>query len=69
MDKAAKTKLDTIPLSLQKTYKKSRTQGQRKAAIKVFCAECVGFVRKDVRDCTAEACPLWPHRPYQSDDE
>jgi hypothetical protein len=64
-----KAKLENMPVSLHKTYKLSRKQGQRKAAIKVFCAECVGYERKEVRDCTATACPLWPHRPYQRDDQ
>lgn len=40
--------------------------GQSRAAgLKAFCLQCVGYVRKDVRDCTAEGCPLFPYRPYQ----
>ena len=38
-------------------------------AIKAFCLQCVGYVRKDVTECTAIACPLWHYRPYQAGDE
>jgi len=37
----------------------------RAAAVKLFCLECVGYVRTDVTGCTATRCPLYPHRPYQ----
>ncbi len=39
------------------------------AAIKGFCLRCVGYLRNEVRDCTAYACPLHPYRPYQDDTE
>jgi hypothetical protein len=34
-----------------------------RVAIKAFCLECVGYVRKDVTNCTAYACPLYEYRP------
>jgi hypothetical protein len=34
-------------------------------AIKAQCAECNGFDRDAIRDCTCYACPLWMFRPYQ----
>jgi hypothetical protein len=37
----------------------------RANAVKLFCLECVGYVRKDVTDCTATKCPLYRWRPYQ----
>jgi hypothetical protein len=36
-----------------------------RAAIKAFCAECVGYDRLAVTECTAYACPLWRYRPHQ----
>jgi hypothetical protein len=36
----------------------------RAAAVKLFCLECVGFVRKDISDCTARRCPPFRWRPY-----
>lgn len=41
----------------------------RAAAVKLFCLECVGYLREDVRACTAHACALWRWRPYQNDRE
>lgn len=40
-----------------------------RSAIKAFCLQCVGYIRKDVTNCTAEACPLYAYRPYQHGDE
>lgn len=42
-----------------------------KLAIKAFCWTCVGAggdpgAKFRVRDCTAPACPLYPHRPWQN---
>ena len=36
----------------------------RKAAVTAFCVQCMGYDRDEVRNCTAPACPLYPHRPY-----
>jgi hypothetical protein len=44
---------------------RERAKTSRAAAVKLFCFECVGGVRADVRDCTSQSCPLYPHRPYQ----
>lgn len=41
----------------------------RAAAVKLFCLECVGYVRADVTGCTAPHCPLFRWRPYQSGAE
>lgn len=40
-------------------------EGSKAAARKLMCLECVGFKTAYVRECTAVACPLWIHRPYQ----
>ena len=45
---------------------KIRAKTSRAAAVKLFCLECVGRVRKDVTNCTALDCALYPHRPYQT---
>lgn len=37
----------------------------RANAVKLFCLECVGYVRADVTNCTAQRCPLYRWRPYQ----
>ena len=33
-------------------------------AIKAFCLSCTGFMREEVRHCTATCCPLHAFRPY-----
>lgn len=40
-----------------------------RAAIKAFCAECVGYDRDAVAGCTAYACPLWRYRPFQTKED
>ena len=37
----------------------------RKAAIKLFCLECVGGSRIEVKRCTDAGCPLYRYRPYR----
>lgn len=50
---------------LRRAYRgKSRTAG-----VKAFCLRCVGYVRADVRNCTALACPLYEYRPFQTSDD
>lgn len=44
---------------------RSRAKTSRAAAVKLFCIECMGGVRADVRSCTATTCALYPHRPYR----
>ncbi len=36
----------------------------RGKAIKQFCRDCMGGVVAEVRNCTAERCPLFVFRPY-----
>jgi hypothetical protein len=31
-------------------------------AIKLWCYECSGFDRSEVRNCPDKKCPLWPYR-------
>jgi hypothetical protein len=50
--------------ALKKALKKTTPM----QAIKQFCLNCVGDVRKDIRECTATKCPLYIYRPYQTDD-
>ena len=48
---------------------RARARTSRAAAITLFCLECVGCERAAVRDCTDQACALWPWRPYQRREE
>ncbi len=58
------TRIENMPTSFRKAYEKSRKS--KAFAIKSFCAECTGYDRKAIRDCTDNGCPLWPHRPFQT---
>jgi hypothetical protein len=40
-----------------------------KAAIKLFCLECVGGEKAKVASCTDHGCPLYPVRPYRTGSE
>ena len=57
-----------VPESLKPTFIRAY-QGSKAAGIKSFCLSCVGFVKADIRSCTARGCPLYVHRPYQRDTE
>lgn len=58
-------RLSQIPESQRKTYQRAMTGRSRKAAIKAFCLECVGYIRVEVRNCSDVGCPLHPYRPGQ----
>jgi len=51
-----------IPKKYQSMYK--RRKKSRKAAIRSFCLECVGYSENEVKLCTDEACPLFKWRVH-----
>jgi len=55
--------------SVVNAYEKAMSGRSRSLAMKVFCLECVSFVRQEVRLCTSPTCPLYPYRPYQGGDD
>jgi len=63
MAKIAK-RLEDTPETMRRTYLRAVSGRSMAAGIKAFCAECVGWVREEVRLCTAPACPLYAYRPY-----
>ncbi len=45
----------------------SKNKSNRKLSINAFCWKCIGELRKEITNCTAEkTCPLWYVRPYQA---
>ena len=62
-------RLSEAPILYQPVVKRAYSGNSRTAAIKAFCLQCVGYVRKDVTCCAAQGCPLWLYRPYQTEDE
>ena len=61
----AEQRLLEMPKSYQAMYLRALRGRSLRSAANATCAECVGWVRKEVRDCTALGCPLHPYRPYQ----
>ena len=53
-----------VPKKYQKLYEKAISGRSRKAAIRSFCIECVGYFEKEVRACTDPECPLYLYRLY-----
>jgi hypothetical protein len=41
----------------------------RGKAIKLFCYECMCWVKAEVRNRTAPLCPLYPFRPLKRENE
>ena len=42
---------------------KTDYENSRKAAIELFCLDCVGGERKIAVSCSCTSCPLWQFRP------
>lgn len=61
--------IENAPSSARNTLHKAYTGNSRAAGVKAFCLRCVGYVRADVRGCTALACPLHDYRPYTTGDD
>lgn len=49
----------------QRIFERAYSGHSPKTAIKAFCLDCTGFMRSEITNCTALACPLYPYRPYQ----
>ena len=44
---------------------RSHAKGSLKAAVRLFCFNCVGGEVREIKTCTSMTCPLWIHRPSQ----
>lgn len=51
-----------IPKQKVPVYRRVMGGHSPKAAIRMFCAMCVGWERGAVEECTAPDCPLFPYR-------
>jgi hypothetical protein len=59
-------RIETAPQSFRKLLARAMSgKCAPRMAIRAQCAECIGFDRQAISDCTAYACPLWHFRPYQ----
>ena len=63
-------KLAQMPQSCRRNYRRAASgKASPREAIKAQCLQCVGWVREEVRLCTALDCPLWMYRPFKADGE
>ena len=53
-----------VPSWVEGHVEKAR-KGNVKAMIALNCADCVCFVKSEIRDCEMTHCPLHPLRPYK----
>mgnify|MGYP006281441973 CR=1 FL=1 len=62
------TLIKSAPDDRWKKVAQRAKKGSMAAAVKLKCAECVGYenVSNNVRNCHVFTCPLWAFRPYQN---
>ena len=51
-----------VPPKYRALYQKAIGKKSRKAAIRSFCIECVGYQEVEVKLCTDTTCPLYKYR-------
>ena len=62
LDSVRRKRLAQIPGKCRLLYLRAWGGKSRKAAMRAFCLECMGYDAAEVRRCTAPACPLYPYR-------
>lgn len=61
--------IEHAPPSARNLLRRAYSGKSRTAGVKAFCLRCVGYVRADVRNCSAPACPLFEYRPFTLSDD
>lgn len=51
-----------VPPKYRSMYRRALAGRSRRAAIRAFCLECVGWSAAEVDGCTAPSCPLYRYR-------
>jgi hypothetical protein len=54
-----------IPKIHRADYENAVSGKSRKAGVKSFCLECVGWQKEEIRLCTSLECPLYLYRHYK----
>ncbi len=62
LNPSQRERLAQIPARQRPIFLRAWTGKSRKAAIRAFCLECVGYQSAEVNRCTAPACALYPYR-------
>ncbi|MCF7958550.1 MAG: hypothetical protein K9M57_08905 [Phycisphaerae bacterium] len=58
-----------IPNSYKNLYQKAMAGRSQASAVKCFCLQCVCWQKEEIRHCTSKGCPLYPYRPYKTQNE
>ena len=61
--------VNEAPASYRGYFERAYAADSRADAIRAFCLRCVGYLKDEVRNCTALGCPLHTYRPYQKGDK
>ncbi len=61
MTEAQERKLGDVPRHLRDMYREA-VGGNRRAAIRLHCLECVAWLPSEVEACSAPGCVMWPFR-------
>jgi len=61
LNDAQRRKLLDVPNHLRAMYREA-VGGSRKAALRLHCLECVGWIPSEVEACTAPGCILYAYR-------
>ena len=62
LEAARAKKLADIPVRQRPIFRRAWTGKSRKAAMRAFCLECMGYESAEVNRCTAPTCPLFEYR-------
>jgi len=62
LETARQAKLADIPARQRAIFRRAWTGKSRKAAIRAFCLECMGYQSAEINRCTGATCPLYPYR-------
>lgn len=52
-----------VPKRHRKLYEAAMRGKSRRAAMRAFCLECVGWITNEAKLCTAPSCPMYAWRP------
>jgi len=50
-----------VPEKYRALYRLAMSRRSRKAAIRIFCLECVAWIPSEVRRCTSRGCSHFPY--------
>ena len=62
VDERRRKWLAQIPARQRSIFRRAWEGKSRKAGIRAFCLECMGYQSAEINRCTSPTCPLFPYR-------